>query len=56
MRVLGLAADGSFAVLETDGRTIEAFGPAGVGDGRAAFRFDWVARLESTRICFPDPG
>lgn len=29
MRVLGLAADGSFAVLETDGRTIEAFGPAG---------------------------
>ena len=23
MRVLGLAADGSFAVLETDGRTIE---------------------------------
>ena len=33
MRVLGLAADGSFAVLETDGRTIEAFGPAGVGDG-----------------------
>jgi hypothetical protein len=32
MRVLGLAADGSFAVLETDGRTIEAFGPAGQGD------------------------
>lgn len=32
MRVLGLAADGSFAVLETDGRTIEAFGPAGVGE------------------------
>lgn len=32
MRVLGLAADGSFAVLETDGRTIEAFGPAGTGD------------------------
>jgi hypothetical protein len=31
MRVLGLAADGSFAVLETDGRTIEAFGPAGQG-------------------------
>ena len=31
MRVLGLAADGSFAVLETDGRTIEAVGPAGVG-------------------------
>ena len=30
MRVLGLAADGSFAVLETDGRTIEAVGPAGV--------------------------
>lgn len=29
MRVLGLAADGSWAVLETDGRTIEAFGPAG---------------------------
>ncbi|MGE5502366.1 MAG: hypothetical protein ACM3W4_10620 [Ignavibacteriales bacterium] len=29
MRVLGLAADGSFAVLETDGRAIEAFGPAG---------------------------
>jgi len=29
MRVLGLAADGSFAVLETDGRTIETFGPAG---------------------------
>ena len=33
MRVLGLAADGSFAVLETDGRTIEAFGPAGTGCG-----------------------
>lgn len=32
MRVLGLAADGSFAVLETDGRSIEAFGPAGVGE------------------------
>jgi 1,6-anhydro-N-acetylmuramate kinase len=32
VRVLGLAADGSFAVLETDGRTVEAFGPAGVGD------------------------
>lgn len=32
MRVLGLAADGSFAVLETDGRTIEAFGPAGEGE------------------------
>ncbi len=31
MRVLGLAADGAFAVLETDGRTIEAFGPAGSG-------------------------
>ena len=31
MRVLGLAADGSFAVLETDGRAIEAFGPAGEG-------------------------
>jgi hypothetical protein len=29
MRVLGLAADGAFAVLETDGRTIEAVGPAG---------------------------
>ena len=36
MRVLGLAADGSFAVLETDGRTIEAFGPAGQGDWPAA--------------------
>ena len=32
MRVLGLAADGAFAVLETDGRTIEAFGRAGTGD------------------------
>ena len=32
MRVLGLAADGSFAVLETDGRAIEAFGPAGEGE------------------------
>ena len=32
MRVLGLAADGSFAMLETDGRTIEAFGPAGAGE------------------------
>jgi len=31
MRVLGLAADGSFAVLETDGRAIEAFGPSGQG-------------------------
>ncbi|HEX5776109.1 MAG TPA: hypothetical protein VFX95_05455 [Caulobacteraceae bacterium] len=32
MRVLGLAADGSFAVLETDGRSIEALGAAGVGE------------------------
>lgn len=31
MRVLGLAADGSWAVLETDGRTIDAFGPTGAG-------------------------
>jgi 1,6-anhydro-N-acetylmuramate kinase len=38
VRVLGLAADGSFAVLETDGRTVEAFGPAGRGgaDGFAS--------------------
>ena len=33
MRVLGLAADGSFAVLETDGRAIEALGAIGAGPG-----------------------
>jgi hypothetical protein len=36
VRVLGLAADGAFAVLETDGRAIEAFGPAGAGGAEAA--------------------
>ncbi len=37
MRVLGIAADNSFAVLETDGRTIEAYGPAGRNGAEAHF-------------------
>lgn len=46
MRVLGLAADGSFAVLETDGRAIEAFGLAGRGDWAAVGEVELIGLQE----------